>query len=255
VMHPVMNSIRKDNEISPNPDRQGNRQAVQPLPINQRPLDNEYAWRGSPCELDNWLKPTVIAIQFSCDDPQVVWFRDSTGAAFATLDHGRSWQSITTGLMGAVVRNLVASKERTFVVWADCDKGLYVTRDGGLSWRPAPPEEAPPFPKYKFGKWLSVTNTVSVRINKESGLERSTDGGKTSAPAMKGWRIPLVRSVFRTPWGVIASGPGGVYRSDDADSWSEMTFWRENETGAADYLHAYWMGRYYGFIPADGPKR
>ena len=61
-------------------------------------------------------------------------------------------------------------------------------------------------------------------------------------------------SVFRTPWGLIASGVGGVYRSDDADSWSEMGFWPENETGAADYLHAYWMGRYYGFIPADSRK-
>jgi hypothetical protein len=27
--------------------------------------------------------------------------------------------------------------------------------------------------------------------------------------------------------------------------------WREQETGAADYLHAYWMGRYYGFLPPD----
>jgi hypothetical protein len=255
VMHPVMNSIRKDIEISPYPDRQGTRQAAKGLPINRRRLDNEYAWRGNPCELDGWLKPTVTVMQFSCDDPQVAWFRDSAGGAFETLDHGQSWHSITTGLMGAVVRNLVASKDRTFVVWADCDKGLYVTRDGGLSWRPVPTDEAPTFPKYKFGKWLPVTDAVSVRINKDSVLERSTDGGKTNAPAMKDWRIPLARSVFRTPWGVIASGPGGVYRSDDAASWKEMTFWREDETGAADYLHAYWMGRYYGFVPADGENR
>jgi hypothetical protein len=31
--------------------------------------------------------------------------------------------------------------------------------------------------------------------------------------------------------------------------------WRELETGAADFLHAYWMGRYYGFVPADAAAR
>ncbi len=230
VMHPVMNSIRKDIEINPFKDRNGNRQAVKPIPINQLRLDNEYAWKGNPCELDGWIKPTVTVIQFSCDDPQVAWFRDSAGGAYETLDHGRTWKSITTSLAGAAIRNLVASKERTFVLWAECDKGIYVTRDGGLSWRMIPSEESPRFPKYKFGKWLPVTDSISVRINnKTSLLERSTDGGKTSATAMKGWRIPLARSVFRTPWGVIASGPGGVYRSDDADSWTEMTFWRKTK--------------------------
>jgi hypothetical protein len=31
-----------------------------------------------------------------------------------------------------------------------------------------------------------------------------------------------------------------------------MKLWPEDETGAADFLHAYWMGRYYGFAPTDG---
>jgi hypothetical protein len=29
----------------------------------------------------------------------------------------------------------------------------------------------------------------------------------------------------------------------------------EDETGAAGFLHAYWTGRYYGFVPADIPRR
>ena len=49
-------------------------------------------------------------------------------------------------------------------------------------------------------------------------------------------------------WGLIASGPGGVCRTTDGDTWQEMKLWREDETGAADFLHAYWMGRYYGFL-------
>ena len=50
---------------------------------------------------------------------------------------------------------------------------------------------------------------------------------------------------------IVASGPGGAYLSSDGESWRELNLWRENETGAADNLHAYWMGRYDGFVPAD----
>ena len=65
---------------------------------------------------------------------------------------------------------------------------------------------------------------------------------------MNGWRIPRAQSVLRTPRGVVASGPGGAYSSPDGETWTELKLWREDETGAADFLHAYWMGRYYGFI-------
>jgi len=34
----------------------------------------------------------------------------------------------------------------------------------------------------------------------------------------------------------------------DGENWTELKLGRENETGTADYLHAYWMGRYYGMI-------
>ena len=65
---------------------------------------------------------------------------------------------------------------------------------------------------------------------------------------MEGWRIPLARSLFTTPWGVVASGPGGSYLTKDGKEWTELSLWREDRTGAADFLHAYWMGRYYGHI-------
>ena len=77
---------------------------------------------------------------------------------------------------------------------------------------------------------------------------KTADGGRTAMPCMQGWRIPRASSVFITPWGVMAGGPGGCYRSADAERWTEIRLWREDETGGADFLHAYWMGRYYGFI-------
>ena len=250
VMRPVMNSLRTDVEILTDTDRGGRKQAARPLPIDQRPLDNEYEWKGNPYRLDGWLKPTVTAIEFSCDDSLVAWFADSQGRAYRTLDGGRSWQRITTGLMGAGVQNLVASKERTFVLWAQTLGGVFVSRDGGMSWRPSG-DDAPPFPTRDFAAWLKPSDSLWLRVGVEGRLERSTDGGRSTEPAMRGWRIAIARSVFHTPWGVVASGLGGTYRSTDGVDWREMTLWPESETGAADFLHAYWMGRYYGFVPPD----
>ena len=65
----------------------------------------------------------------------------------------------------------------------------------------------------------------------------------------EGWRIPLATWKITTGRGVMAGGPGGAYLSKDGLHWTEVKLWREDETGAADYLHAYWMGRYYHFVP------
>ncbi|MGE3313843.1 MAG: exo-alpha-sialidase [Planctomycetaceae bacterium] len=255
TMRPVMNSIRRDVELNPHQDPEERRpQAAKPFPMNERPLDNEYAWKGNPYRLDGWLKPTLVAMQFGCDDPQVAWFCDSAGRAYFTRDHGQTWKNISNGMMGASVTGLSASRTRTFVIWARTNRGVLISRDGGLSWRDAGEKDLPEFSESKFHEWTPIANGAQLRVTEAGELVRSVDGGKTSAPAMEGWSIPRATSVLQTPWGIIASGPGGAYRSDDGHQWEEISLWREQETGPADYLHAYWMGRYYGFIAADGEQ-
>jgi hypothetical protein len=265
VLRPVMNSLRKDIELNPYADRFNSKQSAKPMPINQRPHDNEYEWKGNPYQLDGWLKPTVTQIQFACDDPQFAWFCDSTGRVYATSDW-KTWRDVSAGLMGARVQNIAASKTRTFVLYAQTDKGAFVTRDGGMSWRPAPTEETPQFETPNFKEWRGMTQLpvtshqssvndtrgrggrhVLFRINDENQLVRR-DGGNASALGMNSWRIPLASSFFVTPRGILASGPGGCYLSKDGERWTELKLWQEYETGAADFLHAYWMGRYYGLI-------
>jgi hypothetical protein len=112
----------------------------------------------------------------------------------------------------------------------------------------------PAFPTANFNDWLKHSESMWLRVNANGELERSTDGGKTTHLAMNDWRIPLAKSVLRTPRGVVASGPGGAYESLDGETWSELKLWREDETGAADFLHACWMGRYYGFVPLNAPR-
>jgi hypothetical protein len=248
VLRPVMNSLRSDIERLPAEESGGRALSVHPLPINERPHDNEYEWKGNPYQLDGWLKPTVNAMQFACDDPQVAWFCDSAGRVFATFDRGGQWHDMTVGLMGARVRNIVASDRRTFVLWADTNKGVFMTRDGGMSWREAPADDVPEFPKYEFRRPVKFADGLTFQIDEEGRLLRSSEGG-AAEPAMQGWQIPLARSILATPYGLVASGPGGCYRTTDGEHWEQMKLWREDETGAADFLHAYWMGRYYGFVP------
>jgi hypothetical protein len=249
VMRPVMNSIRP--EIDRNPFSREEAQSARPIPINQRPLDNEYAWKGNPYQLDGWLKPAVRMFRVACDDPLVAWFCDSAGRVFMTLDGGATWRDMSAGLRGARVDNIAAGTNHTFILTAKTDQGLFVTRDGGMSWRPAETVEEGSFAPQDFSPWVKPSSKIWLKVDTEGRLVASRDGGATIVAQMEGWRIPRAYSVFATPWGIVASGPGGCYRATDSGAWTELKLWREEETGAADYLHAYWMGRYYGFLAAD----
>ena len=257
VLHPVMNSLRLDLER--NPFARGASISARPLPIQQRPLDNEYVWKGNPYQLDGWLKPTVTMVQTSCDDPRVAWLCDGAGRVFMTLDGGETWRDLSGGLRGAGVRNIVASAQRTFVLHAQTDQGNFLTRDGGMSWR-APStgsgqgsESAPvAFPNIDFKQWQKAANDLWCRISEDGQLLIRRDGSASGVVSMKGWRIAKASSVFVIPRGLVASGPGGCYRSADGETWTELKVWPELETGAADFLHAYWMGRYYGFVDKGG---
>ncbi len=247
VLRPVMNSLRADLER--NPFSRGESLSAHPIPINRRPLDNEYVWKGNPYQLDGWLKPTVTMFQFAGDDPLVAWFCDTSGRLFMTLDGGKTWRDLNAGLRGANVQNILASSQRTFVLHAQTDQGVFLSRDGGLSWRPASDGDTIKFQTPDFKQWLKVSERLHCRISEDGKLLVSLDQGQTGVPSMKGWRIPRAASVFATPRGIIASGPGGCCQSREGETWTELKLWSEHETGAADFLHAYWMGRYYGFVP------
>ncbi len=248
VFRPVMGSLRQGVRLNPHVENGRPAVSLDPIPIQLRPYDNEYAWKGDPYRLDGNLKPHVTSMQFSHDDSQVAWFSDSSGRAWMTRDHGEHWTNISSSMMGASVSGLLASRTRTWVLWAQTSQGLLISRDGGMSWRTAPAEGAAAIPVQSFNEWNAVNDTLQMRIDQEGKLLRSVDKGITALVSMDGWRIPIARSVFVTPWGIVAGGPGGTYRSNDGNTWTELPLWAEQETGATDFLHAYWMGRYYGFL-------
>jgi hypothetical protein len=120
-----------------------------------------------------------------------------------------------------------------------------------MSWRTASVVEESEFPPQDFQQWQKPPNQPWLRVGSDGRLMASRDQGATSEPWTQGWRIPLANSVFATSWGAMAGGPGGFYRAGSPGAWTELKLWREEETGAADFLHAYWMGRYYGFVTGD----
>src|SRR5262245_40906860 len=121
------------------------------------------------------------------------------------------------GLMGARVRNLAASSTRTFVLYADTDRGVLLTRDGGMSWRPGAGEPVPSFPSSALTDWQQGDG-FALRIGDHGRLERRMASGE-SQPTMERWRIRMATSVFVTPGRVIAAGPGGAYWSTDGEAW------------------------------------
>jgi hypothetical protein len=406
VLRPVMNSLDPSLPRNPHADRANDPQAAIVVPMDRRPLDNEYEWKGNPYRLDGWLKPAVVAVASCADDPLVGYAADSAGQFWMTRDAGRSWEPRSFGLQGARVLQLGASPRRTYILVAATDRGLYRTLDGGLSWRAAQgapaeafrhvrwapgqparllaatdrhlfrsddagvswtpcqdglPDEAVqalliapvPDPRpstldprpsnagpgsvvggqssfvalvavggklYRRGAedaaWAEVGGLPlgpGMRVNEllidpgdpakvwlaaDTGIYHSQDGGgawehatrgtpdfpavsvaldpgqngrlfavlrdrgvfvsadraSTWKPAHAKMRIPRGYRVFGVGSKVWASTPGGLYETGDGGrAWREVRLWPEHETGSADFLHAYWMGRYYGFVPPPTP--
>jgi len=86
----------------------------------------------------------------------------------------------------------------------------------------------------------------------DAGLFRSEDFGETWREHNTGLPIPRAGAVFSDPRlnRLLVSTPGGFFElTDRGRQWREIKVWPEHETGSADFLHAYWMGRYYGYIP------
>ena len=153
VLRPVMNSIRADMEINPNLDRGKQKQAAKPIPIDERPLDNEYAWKGNPYQMDGWLCRPSGHWSFPATIP-MAWFSDATGRIYLTRDGMKSWQDVSWGLEGrARAEHIRVSDRRTYVLHADTDHGIMLTRDGGMSWRTAPQAENVQFPARDFSEW------------------------------------------------------------------------------------------------------
>jgi hypothetical protein len=94
-------------------------------------------------------------------------------------------------------------------------------------------------------------------IGTRGGVLVSEDGGRRWERRREGLPIPVVETLFApaATAAVFAGTPGGLYVSyDRGNHWQDANLRlifegnSQREVGSADYLDAYWRGRYYGFI-------
>ncbi len=104
------------------------------LPINVRPLDNEYEWKNDGKQLDGWLAERIVSLDLAPEDPVVRLVVSDQGQIYRSLDGGLHWENVSNGLNGASVRRAVFSGRRLRIVYAASDRGVYRSLDGGLTW-------------------------------------------------------------------------------------------------------------------------
>lgn len=128
VFQPQMNSIRTDIEFHMN---NGVKEAQHPLPVYERPSDNEYEWKGSPYRLDGWTSRIVSVLEISPHDPYVQFAADTSGYSYWSNTQGEIWHAMD-GLPR--VYDFLFSPDYPWIAFAATDGGIYRTLDGGNQW-------------------------------------------------------------------------------------------------------------------------
>ncbi|MBT8301811.1 MAG: glycosyl hydrolase, partial [Maribacter sp.] len=102
--------------------------------------DNGATWQNvTPKGLQECL---VNAIEVSPHDPATAYiattrykFNDYTPAIYKTTDYGKSWTNISTGIpYGAFTRVVREDENRSDLLYAGTEKGVYISWNGGKSW-------------------------------------------------------------------------------------------------------------------------
>jgi len=217
ILQPQMNSLRKDLEFY---HRDGVKEALHPIPVNERSSDNEYEWKGSPYRLDGWLSRTVSLLEVSPHDSFVQISADAAGKAYWSNTQGETWHGIE-GLSG--VRDILFSPEYPWIVFAATDEGISRTLDGGVRWTSV-------FGEPIHSLTLSGDNPHVIYGVGTAGVYRSEDLGERDMGTV--WRSVSgeapAGSVFAVDAGgematVYALTRRGVFKLNEGDvSWTAI---------------------------------
>ena len=140
---------------------------------------------------------------------------------------GAFWERVNPGGGGAF--HAVAAGPGGLVLVGSDLSGAYLSRDGGLSWRPIGSEQGLAT-THVSGVGFDARDPDVFYLGTEDGLYRSADGGATFAPVLAGGYVTDVRFAPSDPdVGYLTHHPaydvaeGTVYRSDDRGrSWRPL---------------------------------
>ncbi len=139
----------------------------------------------------------------------------------ASDDGGASWRPVATDLPSLDIHGFARDPADPARMWAAlATGGLHESRDGGRTFSQVFAENV------LFPVATSRDGATRLFAIAGSGLVMSEDGGRTFAPRTSPQLFPIA-TLAATPDGttLVAGGPGGVYRSDDAgQSWRDLGF-------------------------------
>jgi photosystem II stability/assembly factor-like uncharacterized protein len=209
-----------------------------------------------PVRNDKYRADRTEPIIFSPVDPHVLYY--ATNVLFKTIDGGQSWQAISkdltrphpgipTSLGKMAAEDQTADKERGVIyslrpsfkslntIWAGTDDGLvWITRDGGKTWKDITPPDLVPWSKVTqissthFDDQTAYVAVSSFRIDDlHPYLYRTHDGGGS-------WRLITSGLPADSPVNTVRADPErkgllfagtetGVWVSfDDGDHWQSL---------------------------------
>ena len=175
----------------------------------------------------------IITISFSPDytADQTLFAGAQGHGAFRTVNDGRDWAAVNTGLTADDVNAFAVSPafaaDRT--VYAATSSGVFKSADGGVTWALSSNgitllgiNSVAPSPGFATDKTILVGTT--------GGVFKSTDGGVTWTQADGGLTNFTINSVALSPGfptdrtGFIGTGAGIFRTSDGGATWAEADF-------------------------------
>ena len=191
-------------------------------------------------------------------DPMVYYVGGAAGGVWKSRDGGNSWTDVFEDQPDASIGAIALAPSNPNVVWVGTGEsnprnditnghGVYVSPDGGQTWRFAGLKQAGQIsrilvdPQDPNTAWVAALGQVWVP-NPDRGVFKTTDGGRNwkkvlfvndtvgaSEMAMEPGNPNVLYAgmwqVRRFPWKLMDGGKGsGIYRSlDGGDTWKKLT--------------------------------
>ncbi len=217
---------------------------------------------GSGIAVDALGRAYVAGYTISADFPTVNALQPSLGGdpAFRTMDDGRTWGGIGSGLRASWVRAFAIDPNNTQTVYAGSGyDGVFKSTDGGSTWA-ATSADLPTFP----ANGMAVDSSGAVFVGNDAGIFRSRDGG--ASWTMLPLSMPVSALAIDPGSNVLYVGapawyPAGVFTSaDGGDTWSDTNL-RQDVTSLAVSQSVLYAGTSNGvfkivgsgtWVPASG---
>ena len=182
---------------------------------------------GYGIAVDAFDRALVTGLVLSTDFPVVSPMQSTPGGspALRTIDSGRTWQAIETGMRSTSIRGFAIDPTDTARIYAVSGAdGLFASTDGGDSWARIDAAGLPTSAVNAIA--IAPTMPPTLYIGAETGVFRSTDGGATWAPVFATTSYVTALAIDAvSPTTIYATQrPGfnvyGVFKSTDGgESW------------------------------------